>query len=690
MVGGDLMTNTREFYKVENSKILESYEKGLEKINEICLETEKSLEAVELKEFYKFFNHVGKFILKLAVMERNLYQEHFKLKKFHELKSENHELYKELIGDNYNTSYANPEYAVEVLGDGVGQFLSAFYVRIRQGISYAYKNRVFSLEENNQTFIEIFNSIKGDGVQYSVFKNIIIKPFINRESLIRNIKFYNEENLNTNFKFYADTVLNADLSDLTYLFRYDKYITQNEIKMAEFLMKYSISNIESLSKSVVKAFLRGFVVDNKDKGDRSLVRLCYCVGQEIIIKQLVKEFKCQGFECAFYAVDSTSPNKQYDYDHRFDNSLYVDETFTKLKEETFDIGFKFTEHLFNMSLGPVIFESFGEKPFSPENIKESLKLSENQQELLKNHENNLDEIYNKYEPNEKTSFCIVSLPNPEIGEEFENIFEDTLKINMMDNKSHEDIQQKIIDALDKGEYVHVVGKGGNQTDIKVKLPEIKDPENQTNFVNCVADVNIPLGEVFTSPELKGTNGLLHIQDVFLGLQYTDLKLTFKDGYVSDYTCNNFDNEKENKEYVKENLMECHKELPLGEFAIGTNTEAYVMAQKYGIINVLPILIIEKMGPHFAIGDTCFSWSEDLPVYNLLNKKEIVARDNEKSILRKEDVSKAYTGVHTDITIPYEEIGFIAVITKTGNKIDILRDGRFVLAGTEELNKPLDR
>ena len=37
-------------------------------------------------------------------------------------------------------------------------------------------------------------------------------------------------------------------------------------------------------------------------------------------------------------------------------------------------------------------------------------------------------------------------------------------------------------------------------------------------------------------------------------------------------------------------------------------------------------------------------------------KEIIARDNEISILRKEDISKAYFGCHTDITIPYDEFG----------------------------------
>mgnify|MGYP000573923308 CR=1 FL=1 len=66
-----------------------------------------------------------------------------------------------------------------------------------------------------------------------------------------------------------------------------------------------------------------------------------------------------------------------------------------------------------------------------------------------------------------------------------------------------------------------------------------------------------------------------------------------------------------------------------------------------------------MGPHFAVGDTCYSWSEENKLYNP-DGKEIVAKDNSVSILRKEDVSKAYFQCHTDITIPYEELEEIAV------------------------------
>ena len=126
---------------------------------------------------------------------------------------------------------------------------------------------------------------------------------------------------------------------------------------------------------------------------------------------------------------------------------------------------------------------------------------------------------------------------------------------------------------------------------------------------------------------------------------------------------------------------------MGEFAIGTNTTAYRMAKTYGIAEKLPILIAEKTGPHFAIGDTCYSHAEDTKVFNP-DGKEIIARDNEISILRKDDPAKAYFHCHTDITIPYDELDAITAVLADGSCADVIRDGKFVVEGTEELNLPL--
>lgn len=277
---------------------------------------------------------------------------------------------------------------------------------------------------------------------------------------------------------------------------------------------------------------------------------------------------------------------------------------------------------------------------------------------------------------------------PDIGEQYDEIFDEIIRINTLDAKTYEKVQQTLIDALDQGEYVHILGADGNKTDLKIQLHPLHDPNKETIFENCVADVNIPVGEVFTSPVLEGTNGVLHVSKVYLNeLQYQDLEITFANGMIADYNCRNFERELENKEYIRDNILYKHPTLPLGEFAIGTNTTAYVAAKKYGIEEKMPILIAEKMGPHFAVGDTCYSWSEDIKVYNP-NGKEIVAKDNSISALRKEDVSKAYFHCHTDITIPYEELKSITVVTKNGEEILLLENGRFVLEGTEILNEPL--
>jgi len=195
--------------------------------------------------------------------------------------------------------------------------------------------------------------------------------------------------------------------------------------------------------------------------------------------------------------------------------------------------------------------------------------------------------------------------------------------------------------------------------------------------------------VFTSPKLEGTNGILHVKNVYLnGLPYKDLCLELKEGMIDKYSCANYDNEDKNLEYIKENLLFNHESLPIGEFAIGTNVTAYMVTQKYGLESIMPILIAEKTGPHFAMGDTCYSHEEDMVTYNP-DGKAIVARENSVSALRHTEPLKAYFGCHTDITIPYDELGRLYGVCEDGSVLDIIRDGRFVLEGVEELNAPFD-
>ena len=500
-----------------------------------------------------------------------------------------------------------------------------------------------------------------------------------------------EDRINPDNKFAVDIVMNSDLNDLRYLYKYGEHVGFNELKMAKFLNSLSQEEIDRLAKVYTEGYRIGFINTGKDISKKGTVDIRYSLGFERIIRSAIFNFKKMGLEPVIYQVGytTTSPNRQYAYDHRYDDALYLDKAYIKRKLEVSRHAYESRKQLAGKMAGPAVIEIFGETPFEPENKKQAYALSEEQQKLKSEYITEYQTMVQEYIKGDERSFTIIAFPIPEFGDDFEQMFKETVKINTLDSEIYGKVQQNIIDALDQAEYVKVLGKGDNKTNMKVQMHDLKNPLKETNFENCLADVNIPLGEVFTSPKLKGTEGILHVSQVYLNdLKYNDLQITFEDGKIKDYTCKNFDTEEENKKFIKQNVMFNHETLPIGEFAIGTNTTAYMVAKKYHVVYKLPILIVEKMGPHFAVGDTCYSFEEDIKTYNP-DGKEIVARENEVSALRKTDIKKAYFGCHTDITMPYDELGEITAVRKDGSEITIIKDGRFVLEGTELLNEPLE-
>lgn len=630
------------------------------------------------------------------------------------LRDMNNCFYQELLPHFYDTSYANPAYAVMKLGMEYGQLLSFLYSELRSEIVDIYEGRLFDITILNELFIEIYNLFEEEvsppqaqpiGETYEVSPSQAVKDAIYyfvSDYADRTVTYRTREQLDPSLDFAVNIIMQSDLMNAAYLYQYGEYIGENELKLAEHFANMEQEQIEAMARTYTEGFREGFVAAGIDLSKKKYVNIRYNIGQERMVRAAIEQFKEMGLTPVIYreaklrvnrkgvnriGYMSTSPNRQYEFDHRQDEALFLDKAFVERKLEVVRAAYEEYKEYTKAYAGPACIEVFGEMPFEPESKEASLKLSKKQQELSVAYSTEAGQISNQYIPRDQYSFTIIAYPLPEIGENFAEIFHEIVKVNTLSNDLYRGLQQIIIDELDKAVYVKVKGTGPNKTDMKVMLHTLADPSKETIFENCVADVNIPVGEVFTSPKLTGTEGILHVSGVYLNeLYYKNLTLKFVDGKVTEYTCDNFADEKENKAFIKENLLFNHETLPIGEFAIGTNTTAYVMAQRYHIIHKLPILIVEKMGPHFAVGDTCYSYSEDNRLYNP-DGKEIVAKDNECSILRHEDMGKAYFNCHTDITIPYEEIGTITAVHADGTEVDIIREGDFVLHGLEELNKP---
>ena len=666
----------------------------------------KITEENTVKEPYQsYFRHVAEFLLRIHDIKDSRHTSARASMTKERLEEEMQMLYYDVLPQNYETSYANPEYAVRELGEELGAFLSALYTELRGDIGYVYEERYDYIVIGNELFIEIYNKFEEEETPSPESLKEIFYWYASDYCDVYAADRVVEQIDPEAYDFAVKRIMESDLTDLRYLYRFGEYVSENELKTAEYLNSLPQETIDKMADTYTEGFRVGFINTGKDLSKKSVVNIRYVLGFERVVRKAIQNFEKMGLKPTIYRAASSVitrprlgkngfyggiPNKQYDYDHKDDLGLVLDKQFMERKLEVMRTVLEKNKELAGSFAGPAVMEVFGEKPFAPVTKPEAVTFSKKQEELLLIMNSRAGQITNQYIKGEERSFTIISWPLPEIGNNYPEIFGEVIRINTLDANVYEKVQQTLIDALDQGEYVRILGKGANKTDLKVSLCRLKNPEKETIFENCVADVNIPVGEVFTSPMLEGTEGVLYVSKVYLNeLQYRDLEIHFKEGKTTEYTCSNFESEEENKKYICDNIMHNHESLPLGEFAIGTNTTAYMAAKKYDIADKLPILIAEKMGPHFAVGDTCYSWAEDNVVYNP-NGKEIIAKENSVSACRKENPEQAYFQCHTDITIPYEELGKISVFTCEGKEIVLIENGRFTLPGTEILNEPLDK
>lgn len=687
--------------KEEKSRYQERYELAAERVREIDRETNGG-ECTVPDQMRDYFAKVSSYLVLMMDTYEEIDTGIFYELSLEQLQQRNRELYRDILPENYDTSYANPAYAADKLGEEFGRYLCVLYGELREILVYIFEKRLFFLVTGLELFIEIYDLLEDENCEPHEVRNAIYYYVSDYADIT--IADRTEMMLDPKHCFARSLIETADLKDLRYLYYFGEYIGDNEIGTALHLGEMEESRIADMAATYTEGYRKGFELYRIDLSCKKTVNIRYRLGFERMIRAAVEQFRQMGLETTMYRAvgnliyrngrgikvgySSGGANPQYDYDHRFDEALIFGKALADRKLAQQRCAYEEYRDLAVAFAGPAVIEVFGEDPFVPVAKKQAAAYTEKQRKQKLEYQSAASLLSNEFIPGDQVSFTIIAYPVPEIGKDYGEIFDETVRVNTLDSTQYGVIQQKLIDALDQGAYVTVTGRGDNRTNLTVALYPLEDPEHQTDFENCLADVNIPLGEVFTSPKLEGTDGTLHVTEVYLNeLKYENLTLQIKDGVIEDYSCTNFGTEQENMSYIEENLLFQHPTLPMGEFAIGTNTTAYAMGQKYGISHLLPILIAEKTGPHFAFGDTCFSHEEDLVTYNP-DGRQMMAKENRFSALRHSDPSRAYFNCHTDVTIPYHELGDIIVHCRDGREIVLIREGKFVLEGTEELNRVL--
>lgn len=600
---------------------------------------------------------------------------------FEDLAKDNYNFYKELIED-YDTSYANPRYTKTKLSACDADIAAATYYEVLTMIPYIFQRRESRIEHIIEKFYTIVHAFQK--------KQSIDEPMIELYS-DKAAQFLSEDIYLDYAKnnFYSELCTNYDLHDIRYLFRYGIYISETEIAYAKVLQEYDEAKILQLARQMVDCYLKGFKIERKTFETRNVSRIIQIVGLEKIGNYIVEYLKQNNLDGTIAQIIYKNHNPQAiaDYDVC---SKYV---YTK---KNLDIEYgcylqaleKCSEVLSHYQ-GNIIMVSFAQKKVDINMYQANFLLNH---DFIKAAEINKTLALRKWIKKEEISYTGMAFPANDISEtNYETIFNHIMEINLMSDHELENIHEILIDAFDQGEKVHIKGFRGNKTDIFIALHPIQYPLTETNFVNCGAATNIPAGEIYTSPQLSDSKGLWHVQKVRISrIEFQDIEVHIDNGFVTAYGCKNTENEEENHKLMENYIFHNRKTLPIGEFALGTNTFAYSLAKQDGILYKLHTLIYEKLGPHIALGDTCFSWSEDYARFSNFSGKRIVAVDNEISEKRKIDPTEAYFGVHYDLTIPYDEIEEITVYTRNQGEIPIVKDGLFVLHGCSSLNTYLSK
>ena len=131
----------------------------------------------------------------------------------------------------------------------------------------------------------------------------------------------------------------------------------------------------------------GFVNTGKDLSKKSVVNIRYCLGFERVVRLAVKNFEKMGLKPVIYRAASSVitkkeqikigyygaiANKQYEYDHRSDQALFLDKRYVERKLDVLKNVYEKNKEQAAQFAGPAVMEIFGEQPFSPEVKEESL------------------------------------------------------------------------------------------------------------------------------------------------------------------------------------------------------------------------------------------------------------------------------------------------------------------------------
>ena len=183
------------------------------------------------ERFCGFFHEMTSYLNYVLTLHEKIREGWLEHAALSELQKNNEELYGRILPGAYETSYANPAYAVRMLQEEYGRLLSFLAAEVRGIVVYAYEDRLFDMTVLMELYVQIYNLLEEPTVPAQEIRDTLywyVSDY-SEEMVGRRIR----EAVDPSLDFAVRIVCDSDLTDSRYLYKYGEYVTENEIAMAE-------------------------------------------------------------------------------------------------------------------------------------------------------------------------------------------------------------------------------------------------------------------------------------------------------------------------------------------------------------------------------------------------------------------------------------------------------------------------
>ena len=140
----------------ENGVLRERFALAMERIGEIAGE------ATVPEAYQPYFRRTAGFILTMEGLYGEIKNGHTEKYTLEEWQTLNRSLYQDILPEHYEKSYANPDYALEQLGETHSRLLCFLYTELRTMIVSAFEQRLEEIVVLAELFIEVYNAFEGE------------------------------------------------------------------------------------------------------------------------------------------------------------------------------------------------------------------------------------------------------------------------------------------------------------------------------------------------------------------------------------------------------------------------------------------------------------------------------------------------------------------------------------------------